>query len=148
MMLKNQKKLAAVVAKAGIERVRLVPERISEIKEAIKKEDIRTLIKSGAITISNTKTPSRGRARARHAQKKRGRSRGTGRRKGAQGARAPKKQAWVRKIRLIRRTLKSLRGSDKISQQTYRDIYMKAKGGFFRDRGHMLFYLQQNKLMK
>jgi len=148
MMLKNQKKLASEVSGAGIDRVRLVPERVSEIKEAITREDIRALIKSGAIIISPSKGTSKARARARHAQRKRGRQRGHGKRKGAQNARMPSKLVWMRKIRLMRQTLQQLRSREKITQPTFKDMYRKAKGGFFRDRGHMLFYLEQNKLMK
>ena len=148
MSLDNQKRLAAKVAHVGTDRVALVPERISEIKDAITKTDIRTLIKSGAIKILPQKTPSMTRAKARLAQRKFGRQRGHGRRKGAKYARAPAKQAWVRKIRLIRSALKHLKTTNRITQQTYKDIYRKAKGNFFRDKGHMLFYLQQNKLVK
>jgi large subunit ribosomal protein L19e len=148
MNLSNQKILAAKAAGVGIERVVLVPERIEEIKDAITKADIRTLIKSGAIKILNTRTPSRGRAKVRHAQKLRGRRRGSSRRKGASGARTPTKRAWINKIRLMRSTLKSLREQDKLSLQDYHQVYRRAKGGFFRDRGHMLFYLKQNKLLK
>jgi large subunit ribosomal protein L19e len=148
MMLKNQKKLAAEVAHVGIDRVRLVPERVSEIKEAITKADIRALIKSGAIIVKPISPPSKARARERRAQKKRGRQKGTGKRKGAKNARQNAKQLWMRKIRLMRATLKYLRDSDKISKDTFKDIYRKAKGGFFRDKGHMLFYLEQNKLVR
>jgi large subunit ribosomal protein L19e len=148
MNLANQKVLAAKAAGVGLGRVMLVPERSAEIKDAITKTDIRALIKSGAIKISNTRTPSRGRAKIRHAQKLRGRRRGQSRRKGASGARAGKKSVWINKIRLLRRTLQTLREQDKLSTETYHQIYRRAKGGFFRDRGHMLFYLEQNKLMK
>jgi len=147
-MLKNQKKLAAEVANVGIDRVRLVPERASEIKDAITKADIRMLIKSGAIIIVPSYSPSRVRARARQQQKKRGRRRGAGLKKGAKGARTPSKLAWMRKIRLLRSTLRTLLDKEKITHDTYRELYKKSKGGFFRDRGHLLFYLEQNKLMK
>jgi large subunit ribosomal protein L19e len=146
--LKNQKRLAAKAVSVGIDNVRLVPERISEIKEAITKEDIRALIKSGAIIIYAKKSPSRIRARLRQKQKKRGRRRGAGKRKGAKFARAPGKLTWTRKIRLMRSTLKALREKNRITKETYKDIYLKAKGGFFRDKGHMMFYLEQGKLLK
>ena len=148
MNIANQKRLAAKVASVGTGRVILVPERISEIKDAITKADIRTLIKSGAIRIMPKSSPSRIRTKIRFAQKKRGRRRGCGARKGGKNARTPSKQAWVRKIRLIRAMLKHLRNADKITAQVYADSYRKAKGNFFRDKGHMLVYLQQNKLMK
>lgn len=148
MNIANQKRLAAKAANVGVGKVILVPERISEIKDAITKADIRALIKSGAIRIMATKTPSRIRAKLRHAQKLRGRRKGHGKRKGASKARTAGKRQWINKIRLMRSTLKSLKARNKITQQIYVEIYRKAKGGFFRDRGHMLFYLNQNKLMK
>jgi len=148
MNISNQKRLAAKVAGVGTERIILVPERVSEIKDAITKADIRTLIKSGAIRILPINPPSRSRVKTRNAQKKRGRQRGPGGRKGGKSARMPHKLVWIRKIRLMRATLKHLKSTDKVTQQVYDDIYRKAKGNFFRDKGHMLFYLQQNKLMK
>ncbi|MCX6775169.1 MAG: 50S ribosomal protein L19e [DPANN group archaeon] len=148
MNISNQKRLAAKVAHAGTERIILVPERVGEIKDAITKADIRTLIKSGAIRILPTRSPSRIRAKIRNAQKKRGRQRGPGARKGGQSARMPHKLVWIRKIRLMRATLKHLKSTNMVTPQVYNDIYRKAKGNFFRDKGHMLFYLKQNKLMK
>ena len=148
MNIRNQKILAAKVAGVGLDRILLVPERVSEIKDAITKADIRALIKSGAIKISDAKTPSRVRAKARHAQQLRGRRRGSGKRKGALSARAPAKREWINKIRLMRNVLSTLKDQGKLSQATYKDIYRKAKGGFFRNKGHMLFYLEQNKLLK
>jgi len=148
MSLGTQKRLAAKVARVGVDRIALVPERINEIKDAITKADIRTLIKSDAIKILPQQTPSRIRAKVRFAQQKRGRRSGRGRRKGAKHARAPAKQTWMRKIRLMRAALRHLKVTGKITQQVYKDIYRKAKGNFFRDKGHMLFYLQQNKLVK
>jgi large subunit ribosomal protein L19e len=148
MDLSNQKILAAKVAGVGLARIMLVPERVSEIKDAITKADIRALIKSGAIKISDARTPSRIRAKIRHAQKLRGRRKGHGKRKGGARARVPSKRQWINKIRLMRGTLKNLKVQGKLSQETYTQIYRRAKGGFFRDRGHMLFYLEQNKLMK
>lgn len=147
MSLAMQKRLAAKVASVGVDRIALVPERISEIKDAITKADIRSLIKSGAIRILPACTPSKARARIRHLQQKRGRRRGSGRRKGAKNARTSSKRLWIRKIRLMRATLTHLKTTGKLTPQNYRLIYRRAKGGFFRDKGHMLFYLEQNKLL-
>jgi large subunit ribosomal protein L19e len=148
MNIKNQKILAAKVAGVGIDRVILVPERLNEIKEAITKADIRALIKSGAIKILDAKTPSRARAKKRHAQRLRGRRKGHGKRKGSAKARSPSKTEWIKKIRLMRKTLKNLKAQGKLDKKIFNEIYRKAKGGFFRDKGHLLFYLEQNKLLK
>jgi large subunit ribosomal protein L19e len=148
MNLKTQRELAAKVTGAGLDRIALVPERVSEIKDAITKADIRALIKSGAIIIKSISTPSRIRAKVRHAQKLRGRRRGAGKRKGASGARTPTKREWINKIRLMRNMLKTLRERGKLTDEVYHLIYRRAKGGFFRNKGHMMIYLEQNKLMK
>lgn len=148
MQLSLQKRLAAQVAKVSPSRISFDPARLADIKEAITKADIRALIKQDVIKILPAKSPSRVRARARHIQRKKGRQRGHGKRKGAKGARRGKKELWINKIRPQRRLLKGLLEGQKITKQTYKKIYKKAKGGFFRDRGHLLFYLKQNKLLK
>jgi len=148
MNLQIQKILAAKVAKVGRDRVSLNPARYEEIKEAITRADIRALIKSDAITIAPVRRPSKHRARARHAQRKKGRQRGHGSRKGAKYAREPHKRAWINKIRLMRSTLQTLKTQGKLEAPAYKDLYAKAKGGFFRDRGHLMFYIESNKLLK
>jgi large subunit ribosomal protein L19e len=148
MNLQIQKVLAAKVAKAGLDRVVLNPARYDEIKEAITRADIRALIKSDAIKILPIRRPSKHRARARAAQRKKGRQRGQGTRKGAKYAREPHKRVWINKIRMLRRTLKNLKIQGKLEASTYKDLYAKSKGGFFRDRGHMMFYIESNKLLK
>jgi len=148
MNTETQKVLAAKVAGVGLGRVSLNPSRYEEIKEAITKADIRDLIKTGAIRILPTRTSSRHRARARQAQRKKGRQRGHGSRTGAKYARAPRKRTWINKIRVLRATLQTLKTQKKLDNGTFKDLYAKAKGGFFRDRGHLMFYIESNKLVK
>jgi len=148
MNTETQKVLAAKVAGVGLARVVLNPLRYEDIKEALTKDDIRGLIKDGAIKILPISGPSRHRARARHLQQKKGRQMGHGTRKGKKFARNPRKQQWMRKIRKIRSTLLDLKKKGMLETFTYRDLYVKAKGGFFRDRGHVMFYIESNKLLK
>ena len=147
MSLNTQKKLAAKVANVGLGRVSLDTTRLDEIKEAITKADIAALIKKGAIKIFPASRPSRQRAKFRLAQKKKGKRKGHGTRRGARGARQGKKSLWVIKIRVLRGALQNLRAKKMISLETFHDAYAKAKGGFFRDRGHMMFYLNQSNLI-
>ena len=49
--LDKKKRLAAKVFNVGIERICFDVERLSEIKEAITKQDIKDLFSAGAITI-------------------------------------------------------------------------------------------------
>ncbi len=146
--LYNQKRLAAKVADVGIGKISLDQSRVDDIKEAITKADVRSLIKQGAIKVKKSKIPSRHRARKRGIQKKKGRQRGEGKRKGRFGARAPKKREWINKIRLLRRTLNVMKDKEQISRKDYRMLYSKAKGGFFRNRAHLIFYIKQNNLFR
>jgi len=55
MNLRNKKKLAARTLNVGSNRIIFLESRINEIKEAITKQDIRELFKSGAIIIKEKK---------------------------------------------------------------------------------------------
>jgi len=101
----GQRRLAASLLKCGVNRVWFDPERLSDIENAISREDLRGLITEGVIKAHQKKGVSRGRARARTAQRAYGHRKGAGKRKGAQGARTPSKQAWIQKIRAIRKAL-------------------------------------------
>lgn len=148
MNLETQKVLAAKVSGVGLSRVVLNPSRYDDLKEAITKADIRSLIKQGAIKILQLKGPSSYRAKARRAQKKKGRQTGHGTRRGTKFARNPRKRQWINKIRAIRKMLQDLKAKGKIENKVYNDLRAKSKGGFFRDRGHVKFYIESNKLMK
>lgn len=146
--LRSQKKLASKVLGIGKSRVKVDGAMAEDIKEAITRADIRDLIAQGAIKVIPKSGVSRHRARERHLQRKRGRQRGQGVRKGRMGARNPHKRAWINKIRSLRNELKELREGEYITERTYKELYKKAKGNFFRDRGHALIYIKQRGLMK
>ena len=88
------------------------------------------------------------RARALAIQKESGRRKGPGSRKGAKGARDPRKRKWIRTIRPIREELKKLREDEKISVSLYRTYYRKAKGGSFRSRAHLISHLRTDGHLK
>ncbi len=148
MNLRSQRRMAADILKCGVHRVWIDPERMDEVARAQTKDDIRRLIKEGVIKKKPIKGQSRVRARKRHEQRKKGRQRGPGRRKGAKGARMPRKRQWIQRIRAIRRELRKLRDEGKIDRSTYRKLYMMAKGGYFRDRSHLLMYIEEHDLWK
>ncbi len=143
-----QKRLAAKVANCSRKRVRIQPDRIDDLKDAITKADVRRLISSGAIAVVRKRGVSRHRARKRHEQRLKGRQRGHGRRKGPDTSRAPRKKAWIARIRAQRDILSTLREKEVIAQDVYRSLYMKAKGGFFRSRRHISLYLKEHNLVK
>jgi large subunit ribosomal protein L19e len=137
MNLSGQRRLASDVMKIGATRVKFNPERLEEVSEAITKDDIRGLVKSGAIEEKPITGISRGRFRAKKKQKLKGRRKGAGKRGGTAGARTPKKKKWMGKIRAIRDELKKMRDTKEINASEYRKLYIQAKGNLFLSRRHM-----------
>ncbi len=146
--LSLQKRMAASLYKVGLDRVKLDPSRAAEIKEAITKDDIRKLVKEGAIKILQKQGVSRARARKRLKQKRKGRRKGPGSRKGSRGARLSRKEAWMQRIRAQRKFLKMLKDKGYISQEVYRMLRQKAKGGFFRSVRHIKMFIEEFNLAK
>jgi large subunit ribosomal protein L19e len=148
MELKVQKKLAAAVLKCSKSRIKFDPERLDEIKEAITKVDIKSLIKDNAISRKPVNNTSRFRARKKIVQKRKGRQKGAGSRKGKVTARLPKKRRWINRIRIQREFLKYLRDKEFIDKKVCRDLYLKCKGGFFRSKRHLKLYIDEHGLGK
>jgi large subunit ribosomal protein L19e len=128
----NQKRIAAEVLNVGVSRVWLDPEKITDVANAITREDIRGLIEEGTIKARQAHGISRGRARGNDIKRKKGHRTGQGSRKGAKNALTPKKHRWMLKIRAQRRTLRGLRDDNTLDRTTYRRMYRKAKGGQYR----------------
>ncbi|MFB6193200.1 MAG: 50S ribosomal protein L19e [Candidatus Nanohaloarchaea archaeon] len=145
MDLKNQRRMAADIMDVGEDRVWIDPEEQEKVDEAITRQDIRNLIEGGTIQKKEKKGTSKGRAREKKKQKKKGRRKGQGSRQGKKGARKSDKQKWMENIRAIRSELKEMRDNEEITQEQYRDLYDRAKGGFFRDTKHLKNYVE-NKM--
>lgn len=148
MKLKIQKRLAAQVLKCSEKRVKFDNDRLEDIKEAITKGDIRSLVNTKAIIKKPIKGTSKVRARKQKMQKLKGRRRGPGSRKGKSTARLPKKQAWMNKVRIQRQFIKLLREKGALDKTNYNKIYLKIKGGFFRSKRHIKLYLTEHSLIK
>ncbi|HLE46930.1 MAG TPA: 50S ribosomal protein L19e [Candidatus Thermoplasmatota archaeon] len=146
--LRNQIRLAAAIGKCGRDRVWVDPDRLADVASAVTRADVKRLISGGAIVIRPTRGVSRGRARERAEKRKGGRRRGPGSRKGAKYARNPRKDRWMRLIRALRDELRGLRTAKKIDASHYRDYYMRAKGGQFRSRNHLLSHMKTEGLLK
>jgi large subunit ribosomal protein L19e len=145
--LAKQKRLAAQLLNVGEGRVWLDPEAAEELDKAITREDIRGLIEEGAIKARAEIGISRGRAQVKIYQKSLGRRKGQGSRKGAKGSRRGKKQLWIKKIRALRKRLRELRDLGSLDKTTYRMLYIKAKGGDFRNLSHLNEYLTLKGLL-
>lgn len=146
--LRNQRRLAAAVLDCGEGRVWIDPLHADAVAEAVTRQDVRALVKKGYIRAEQKAGTSRSRARFLKEQKESGRRKGPGSRKGAKGARSPRKQKWIRTIRPIRATLKDLRESGKVSPSVYRLYYRKAKGGVFRSKNHLVSHMRTDGVLK
>ena len=143
--LANQRRLAAEVLEIGVNRVWLNPEASKDIAAALTREDIRKLIEEDKVGARPIRGVSRGRARKVDETRAYGHRKGHGSRSGAKGARRPKKQQWMKKIRALRSRLRELRETEKIDATTYRKLYVKAKGGEYRSRAHLDAHIEQLK---
>ncbi|MCJ7464475.1 MAG: 50S ribosomal protein L19e [Thermoplasmata archaeon] len=148
MNLKNQRRMASELLKCGVNRVWVDPNRSEDVSDAITRADVRMLINSGTIVARQKKGVSRGRAEFEKAQKRKGRQTGHGSRRGRKGARKPSKERWMQAIRPIRRKLKELRDTGKIDPSTYRIYYLKAKGGVFKNKSHLVSHLKSEDILK
>jgi large subunit ribosomal protein L19e len=148
MKLNVQKRIAAQIIKGSSKRVKFDVTKLEDIKKAITKQDIKSLIEDGVITALPKRGVSKGRARAVHAQQKKGLKRGQGSRKGKANARENKKRTWINKIRLQRSFLQELKDKKAINNETFRMLYAKAKGGFFRSKRHIKLYLADQGTFK
>lgn len=143
--LANQRRLAAEVMDIGVNRVWLDPEASKDIAVALTREDIRKLIEDGKVGKRAIKGVSRGRARKLAETRAYGHRKGHGSRSGAKGARRPKKEQWMKRIRALRSRLKELKDNTTIDASTYRKLYRKAKGGEYRSRAHLDAHIEQQK---
>ncbi|HLC73975.1 MAG TPA: 50S ribosomal protein L19e [Candidatus Nanoarchaeia archaeon] len=146
MNLKVQRKIAAQILKCGADRVSFNVDKLPEIKEAITKADIRSLIKNGLIIAKKKKGISRFRAKFTIHQRQLGRRRGLGSRKGKKTARTPSKKVWMTKVRTQRDLLVTLKQKNIIAPDSYRNLYRKISGGFFRSRRHIKIFIKENNL--
>jgi large subunit ribosomal protein L19e len=142
MDLKSQKRIAADVLDVGEDRVWMDPDQMEKIDEAITRKDIRNLIEGGAIQKRDVEGNSKGRSREIKKQKAKGQRKGQGSRKGTKKARKSEKDEWMEKIRALRSDLKEMKEEGEITGKQYRELYNKAKGGFFRNRKHLENYIE------
>ncbi len=145
MSARSQRRIAANILKVGENRIWLDPEDMDAISSAITRTEIRKLIHEGAIRTHPEAGVSRGRARAVKLKKRAGRRSGLGSRKGAS---LPRKTAWMLRIRAIRNRLRELRDKHMIPTQTYRKLFLMAKGGSFRSASHLNEYVEAHKLSR
>lgn len=141
MKLDQLKELAARTLGVGKKRIKVLDE--DRALEAITREDVRDLIKEGAIVIKKKKGVSRARARELIKKRKKGKRRGYGSRRGSKKARSGDKTTWILKVRAQRRRLKLLRPS---IPKLYRRAYRMVKAGYFKSVKHLESHLKRGKV--
>jgi len=147
MRFTTQRRNAAQLLKCALRKVRFDPEHLQEIKEAITKTDIRSLIDQGFVAKQRSNAQSRVRARMISKQKRKGLRRGHGSRKGKKNARLRRKEIWKNRVRVQRGFMKKLKTQGMVDNASYRETYAKIKGGFFRSKRHVKLYLEERKLI-
>ena len=143
LKLTFQRRLATDLLKCGIHRVRIDPEKLEDVAEAITREDVKRLIKDGVIWKEQKKGVSRARVRARKRKK-----RGPGSRKGRKHSRVSRKELWMMRVRAQRKRLRELRDKGLITKTVYRRVYRMVKAGAFKSIAAMMEHLEQNKLIR
>jgi large subunit ribosomal protein L19e len=146
MKVSGQKTISARILGVGKNKVWFDKNKLSEIKEAITKADLRSLIGQRIIQKKPDQGTSRVRARKRIIQRRKGRQTGQGSRKGKRTARLGRKETWMIQVRSQRMFIKELKAKSIIEIRTYRNLYSKVKGGYFRNKRHIKLYLNENKL--
>src|SRR5579875_2374846 len=128
--LSSKRRMAAEVLGVGRSRIRLDPDATEQLQDAITRESIRGWISAGLIGAKPARGNSRGRVRQRRYKAKL-RGKGQGSKKGARGA---KKKLWVAQVRMLRHRLKVARDRGLITNQQFKILYPKVKGGEIRTR--------------
>jgi len=146
MKLTVQKRLAASALDCSPKKVKFAPDRLADIKEAITKADLRALINDGVIIKEQNKGVSRARAKKKATQRAKGLQRGAGKRKGKKTSIVSRKESWMLKIRVQRAFITELRDSKIVDAAGYKNLYRKAKGGFFRSKRHIKIYMNEHNI--
>jgi large subunit ribosomal protein L19e len=146
--LSGQRRLAAQILKIGQNRVWIDPERMDDVEGAITREEVRKLIHEKVIDSLPEKGVSRSRAKTIREKRRKGRRSGPGSITGAGYAKVTKKEAWMLKIRSLRRKLRELKASRIIAESTYSQYYRMAGSGRFESIAELERNLKANDLWR
>ncbi len=146
--LSNQRRLAAQIMKIGQNRVWIDPARVDDVDTAITREEVRKLIHEKIIVSRPEAGVSRSRAKVIIEKKRKGRRSGPGSKTGSPKATITKKDAWIIRIRSLRKRLRELKASRIITESTYRKIYMIAGSGKYESIADLERYLKTNDLWR
>jgi large subunit ribosomal protein L19e len=148
LSLKSQRRLAAEILKVGETRVWIDPERIDYVETAITREEVRKLIHEKVVKSLPEKGVSRARARILAAKRKKGLRRGPGGKSGSARSKISKKQAWMNRIRPLRRRMRELKVSRAITVSTYRKLYDMSESGVFESKADLERYIRTHNMWR
>ena len=148
MSLKSQRRLAADILKVGEGRVWIDPERIDYVETAITREEIRKLIHEKVVKSLPEKGVSRARAKVLAQKRKKGLRRGPGGKSGSARSKISKKQAWMNRIRPLRKRLTDLKNSRDITESAYRKLYDMSESGVFESNAALERYIRTHDLWR
>jgi large subunit ribosomal protein L19e len=126
MKLDNKKHFVGRTLYVGQDRIVFNKERLSEIKEAITKQDIRELVRDGAIFIK----PINGRAKVEHRTSRR--RAGSVRKRVING-----KREYMIITRKLRAYLAELRKQEVISREQWLTLRKRVRARHFRSKAHL-----------
>lgn len=137
MSVRLTKRVASSILNRGESAIKIREGSIDDAKKAITRDDVRNLIKSGAIYAVKKKREVY--KRVKPVKKKRG----TGKRKGSNKARLGG-SPWKKKARSQRMLLQRLRAMGKIDGAVFRKYYLHVKGNVFPDKRSLLLHLEDD----
>ena len=146
--LTNQRRLASELLGIGRNRVWIDPARIDDVEGAITREEIRKLIHEKIIQPAPIRGVSRSRAKTLLEKKRKGRRKGQGSYGGSPQASVTKKEAWMLRIRSLRKRLRELKASRVITESTYTQYYRMAGSGRFNSVADLERYLKGHDLWR
>ncbi len=136
MSVKFTKRVAAELMGRGVNAIRMNPNNMEDINKAITRDDVRKLIKDGAVIALKPKHE----LYPRVVEEKR--KRGKGKRKGSANAR--KGRTWEKKVRSQRLVLRRLKDIKKIDNVVFKRYYLLIKGNAFPDKRSLLLHLSDD----
>ena len=146
--LRSQRRLASQILGIGQNRVWIDPTRVEDVDGAITREEVRKLIHEKIIQTLPEKGVSRARAKTLLEKKRKCRRKGPGSFGGSGHATVTKKEAWMLRIRSLRKRLRELKANRVITETTYTQYYRMAGSGRFNSIADLERYLKGHDLWR
>ena len=143
--IKKKRELVARILGVGSNRIRFEPDRLEDVSDSITRENIRSLVNSGAIWTIQRKGTSRGRSADKKSVWKI-HGKGPGSKKGKKTARVGKKEVYVIRVRSMRYHLRVLKERKDINNDVYWSLYKKVNGGQVRSLAHLRDLVKEAKV--